>query len=143
MMIVGFTGTQNGMTHNQRRAFFEDTPIKAIMDVCYKVHHGDCVGSDADFHRIVRFKEVVPIVIHPPDRDIKRAFCVGNEMKEPKPYLERNHDIVDACDVLIACPKSTLEEMRSGTLGHRPVRTQAEETHIHNPTQRGRSHRRS
>ncbi len=34
---------------------------------------------------------------------------------ESKPYLERNRDIVDASEVLIACPSTREEVMRSGT----------------------------
>ena len=33
----------------------------------------------------------------------------------PKGYLDRNHDIVDAADVLIAAPSGTTEKRRSGT----------------------------
>ena len=35
--------------------------------------------------------------------------------KRIKPPLDRNRDIVDACDVLIATPKDFVEELRSGT----------------------------
>ena len=36
-------------------------------------------------------------------------------MYAEKRYLERNRDIVDACDILIACPRTLKEELRSGT----------------------------
>jgi hypothetical protein len=53
--------------------------------------------------------------VHPPTDDRKRAFCTGNGADwEPKPYLERNHDIVDETTILIACPNGE-ERMRSGT----------------------------
>lgn len=32
-----------------------------------------------------------------------------------KPPLKRNYDIVDACDILLAAPRTLTEELRSGT----------------------------
>jgi hypothetical protein len=55
------------------------------------------------------------IVIHPPLYDNKRAFCIGDEICSKKDYLDRNRDIVDNCDLLIATPKETTEVLRSGT----------------------------
>ena len=86
-----------------------------------EVHHGDCVGADSRIHQIVEFlnKEnpnyQIEIHIHPPTNNSKRRFHVGHMNYEAKGYLVRNHDIVDACDVLIACPKTTKEQQRSGT----------------------------
>jgi hypothetical protein len=36
-------------------------------------------------------------------------------MHECKEYLDRNHDIVDSSDLLIAVSESTVEVLRSGT----------------------------
>lgn len=80
------------------------------------MHHGDCVGADAQFHALVR--EILPdarIVIHPPLSDSKRAFCDGDETKEARAYLARNRDIVRDSDVLLAAPQSSEEILRSGT----------------------------
>ena len=62
----------------------------------------------------------IPIVIHPPVDSRYRAHCaqMGGKFTElsPKPYLKRNHDIVDACDALIVLPKDPeKKELRSGT----------------------------
>jgi hypothetical protein len=46
--------------------------------------------------------------------DSKRAFCQGDVVLTPRPYLVRNRHIVDASSVLIATPKGD-EELRSGT----------------------------
>ena len=55
-------------------------------------------------------------MIHPPNIKDKRAFCNDYRFSFPeKPYLERNHDIVDNSDVLIATPKESVEQIRSGT----------------------------
>ena len=52
----------------------------------------------------------VAVIIHPPEDPKLRAFCKGAERTEPeRPYLVRNHIIVDRCEMLLAAPKE-LEE---------------------------------
>lgn len=67
------------------------------------------------------------IVVHPPVDSKLRAWCgtkrgkddgkyrPANQHTEPRPYIERNHDIVDACDVLVAIPGTEEQGLRSGT----------------------------
>lgn len=99
-MIVGFTGTRKGMNIRQqaniRRFLLEHDVTEA--------HHGDCLGSDADFHLICNDMHI-PVVVHPPDDDRWRAYCHSPTILEPKPYLERDRDIVAVADVLLATPK--------------------------------------
>src|SRR5688572_8508535 len=110
-MKIGFTGTQIGMTQAQKKAVTEFLKSSKPEEV----HHGDCIGADEDFHNICLYLDI-PVVIHPPVKDSKRAFCKNyKEIRKSKEYLERNHDIVDETDCLIACPKSEKEELRSGT----------------------------
>lgn len=111
-MKIGVTATQTGLTTEQEfklGALLEQYPVTEL-------HHGDCVGGDAQADDIARAKDIA-IVIHPPIKSTKRAFKAqsGDCVWEPRPYLERNHDIVDQCDLLIALPKSSKEELRSGT----------------------------
>ena len=107
-MIAGFTGTQIGMTDKQKETF------KKLIEKCDELHHGDCVGADSDAHNIA--KELGKRVhIHPPINSSKRAFNDGDILNNPKEYLDRNHDIVDSSDFLIATPKGMNEELRSGT----------------------------
>jgi len=111
-MKVGFTGTQYGMTDHQKRA------VRELLGRLKpsEFHHGDCVGADEEAHEIVRSLPFeVKIVSHPPSNPKKRAFCKADEEREPKPYLERNRDIVDDTSVLVACPSSVKEVLRSGT----------------------------
>ena len=125
--ILGFTGTQIGMTHDQLMLFADI--ISDLQPVQF--HHGDCIGADKEAHGIVR--AILPncnIVVHPPVKGDKRAFCNADVILAPREYLERNRDIVDACDILIATPKSAKEELRSGTWAtvryaiksHKPVK---------------------
>src|SRR4030042_6607290 len=106
---VGFTGTQEGMSEFQKKSLFRFFSE----NVCEEFHHGDCVGADSDAHDIARALGLA-IHIHPPYNPAKRKRCVGGIIYPEKPYLGRNHDIVDACDVLIAAPKGG-EVLRSGT----------------------------
>lgn len=112
MIRVGFTGTQRGMTDAQKARvdlMFAEFGLDAV-----EFHHGDCVGADEEAHDLAD-NHAFDIVIHPPTDDSKRAFCSGSGADwEPKPYLDRNHDIVDETTVLIACPNGP-ERMRSGT----------------------------
>lgn len=111
---AGFTGTQNGMTVKQYGTFAK--LINRLKPT--EFHHGDCIGSDETATFMVwRFRctENTIIVGHPPDKNNKRAFSFADVWMEPKPYLERNTDIVSDTDYLIATPGGFEEELRSGT----------------------------
>ena len=117
-MKVGFTGTREGMTRNQRLALHKalDELTMGFLTI-EEFHHGDCVGADEQADEIA-WSYTDKIVIHPPIKDDLRAYCIhevgGVEILEPKEYLERDRAIVDACDILIAAPKSKKRE-KSGT----------------------------
>lgn len=111
---VGFTGTQVGMTPEQLTEvdvlLFNNLPTSVA-------HHGDCIGADAQFHHLSRLNGL-ELHGHPPLNPSKRAFCEfysTEEVEEEKDYLERDHDIVDQVDWMIACPRGFQEELRSGT----------------------------
>ena len=108
---VGFTGTQEGMTSVQR---FMVGRLLDTLDPSF-IHHGDCVGADAEVHDLAG-ELGIPVELHPPEDDAKRAFCAGARFEnKPLPYLERNHVIVIATDTLVAAPKEDAEVVRSGT----------------------------
>lgn len=111
-MIVGFTGTQKGMTALQYLAV---TNLFDQLDVD-EFHHGDCLGADQDAHDIANDLSK-KIVIHPPLNARARAFCSGTKTSilAAKEYLARNHDIVEASEVMIATPGEFKEQLRSGT----------------------------
>ena len=111
-MKLGFTGTRRGMSEWQKRRF------RAFLRHYRPVefHHGDCVGADAQAHRIVR--ETLPecrIVIHPGDIPRLRANCKGDIILSVFPCLHRNALIVSATDEMIAAPETDVEQQRSGT----------------------------
>lgn len=114
MVKAGFTGTRKGMTKFQIQCLeylLRDLRIEEL-------HHGDCVGADEEADVAARGSGV-PRVIHPPQEQSQQAYCQTTEgkiqVRNRKPYLERNHDIVDETDILIAAPGSTNEALRSGT----------------------------
>lgn len=135
-MIIGFTGTQSGRNNFQQKEVFN------LFDK-YKpttLHHGDCIGSDAethfDFMRWHVKNDFVEryIVIHPPVNSNKRAgvmlpykgtllfeelnnckFAIKIFHKEVFPYLERNRHIVEESEIIIATPKEVEHTLRSGT----------------------------
>ena len=89
---------------------------KLLLEPMEQFHHGDCVGGDAWAHDTVRIcLSRVSIHVHPPSNPVNRAYRVGNVTYEPRPYLDRNQDIVNASEIILAAPKGMREELRSGT----------------------------
>ena len=90
--------------------------LKKIAPGC-EFHHGDCVGSDKRA-AFLAHDAGLRLFEHPPTNRSKRAYVssfLESTKLPPKPYLERNHDIVDASDALFATPNTMEEVMRSGT----------------------------
>jgi hypothetical protein len=115
-MKIGFTGNRKGFTFAQNKTMgklFTSLSAQKIEEA----HHGDCVGSDLDFHFFVRnnLKKNVKIVVHPPCNSTLRAFCPGDKILDQKDYLVRNKDIVEQSDLIIATPAESKEKLRSGT----------------------------
>lgn len=122
-MKIGFTGSRNGMSNRQKLVFTseitdaDDNNIGGITEF----HHGDCKGADEWAHDLVFGITKAKIVVHPPKDPKDRAFVELHEDRVvagdlSKDYLDRNHDIVNRCDVLLACPAQIAEVTRgSGT----------------------------
>ncbi len=115
-MKIGFTGTQLGITAYQEMRLYDLLTAHFSQDgTPNEFHHGDCIGADAQAHDIA-LEIGYDIYIHPPEDTKKEAFKTNYTKKfHPKPYLERNKDIVDATVFLIAVPKPGPEHIRSGT----------------------------
>lgn len=108
-MIVGVTGSREPRTDKlviKLMAFFAKHNIEEL-------HHGDCTGWD---HQAFLVAESLGIktVSHPPDNPRMTACTNSTVILPAKPYLDRNKDIVNAVDFLIAAP-SCPERQRSGT----------------------------
>jgi hypothetical protein len=101
-VIVGFTGSRQGMTQAQREAV-----VEVLMEAT-EAHHGDCVGADREFHEICE-ELGIDVVLHPPTDPKLRAWCHATRVEEPRPYLERNRQIVKAAELMVATPKEKVE----------------------------------
>lgn len=113
MKHLGFTGTRNELSLAQHKK------LVLVLELCWQqeyriLHHGDCVGADASAHKLA-WAMGYEIIIHPPTDGRLRAYCLKGKVLEPKPYLDRNKDIVDQSSLLIACPQQRQEITRSGT----------------------------
>lgn len=121
-MRVGFTGTRGGMTSEQRQAFYRLICEIPELDA---FHHGACIGADEEAAVMVaeirensdmdaRGHVIVTHPCTPRGMVSEKAIAVSDETREPKPPLDRNKDIVNDIDILVACP-SGLEVHRFGT----------------------------
>lgn len=115
MNKIGFTGSRRGMTAVQKKAFLE--MLASVVPI--ELHHGDCVGADENAHDLAREFEaatgkLIKIVVHPPSNDKLRAYAIGDKVHKAKPYLERNHDIVDETEILWAFPNKDVTHIGSG-----------------------------
>ena len=120
-MNVGFTGTKAGMTNKQKAELerqlsyiFNQKPEQ------YFFHHGDCVGADVQAAAIAK-KIGYKIVGYPgfspkfPRLTGFRGFFPSDVTHPAEPFLDRNHKIVDAADIMFATPEQPEEVLRSGT----------------------------
>lgn len=108
-MHIGMTGTRFGLSGAQAEKFRE-----ILKETHGTLHHGDCVGADADCHDIAR-ELGWKIVIHPPYMDKLRANKKGDEIRKTDSHLRRNRAIVAESELLVAAPAADKETRRSGT----------------------------
>ena len=100
---LGFTGTLQGMSDAQRIAV--RSIVNAVQMSITSVHHGDCIGSDWDFHRIIRqdFSNI-GVCRHPPIAENYRAYCDWDWTQIPEEYLTRDREIVHHSTIMLATP---------------------------------------
>lgn len=113
-MNVGFSGSREGMNPNQRKKLVAILTLVRVVDQESTLHHGDCIGADAEAHDIAAGLGF-SICIHPPRNPQLRAHRkpVGSGTTfEPEEYLTRNRNIIFHCPMLIACPR---DDSRGGT----------------------------
>jgi hypothetical protein len=108
-LILGVTASRNGLSKKQKDWFLN----LVIIDRPIVLHHGACVGGDEFCHMVAMMysrENNIRVVIHPPedDRLMMDLDPWRNEpfvtILAPKSYLERDRDIVDACNRLVAMP---------------------------------------
>lgn len=106
---IGFTGTRRGMNEFQYNKV--NDLLKRLARIYQSLrdereliaHHGDCLGSDVQFHDLAADAGYYTHV-HPPVNSRLRAYAPGTYTDQPKSYRIRNQDIVRCADLLIATP---------------------------------------
>jgi hypothetical protein len=121
MYRVGFTGTSKGMTLKQVERVHECLlAIRQEHPEGVELHHGLCIGADEQAAAIA--KELgCRVVAHPgfnprnPEGRLYRSdWGENDEVRPEKPFIKRDHDIVDESERMIGAPLGP-EEVRSGT----------------------------
>jgi hypothetical protein len=98
--ILGFSGTRMGFSFFQRsfvQLFLQQNNIQVVL-------HGDCAGSDSEFHHEVRKWTKAEIWICPPIKNVVRAYENGDKIFPEKGYLARDRSIVHYSNLLLATP---------------------------------------
>jgi hypothetical protein len=103
-MILGFTGTRENLTDPQLGWLYEQ-----LEGADATVHHGACVGADLAVHKTALDNGLWVHVWPPTNMKLVAAECVTPEVGviyHPRmPYLNRNREIVNAAQELVALPK--------------------------------------
>lgn len=100
---VGFSGTRKGMTQEQRATF------RSLIQLLQpkEFHHGDCIGADCQADEMIHlYVPECEVIIHPPKSDKYRAYCPEGVLRDEKPYLDRNRDIVNETGLVIIVPET-------------------------------------
>ena len=112
---IGFTGTREGMTDKQKRVFLQ---ILTQFNDYSVFHHGLCLGADTEAHQLIRKHTNMAIYGHPGNNRSMQSLYLYSDCDYLSPAtgnIERNHAIIHRTDVLIACPFTKEEIIRSGT----------------------------
>lgn len=115
---IGYSGSRDGMTKMQMLSVYRYLAHVLLVNDWdsprIEFHHGDCAGGDAQAHVIATVLGCYTIG-HPPSNPAKRAWCLFDEIRTPKDYLARDWDIANETSELLATPKTTEPQPRSGT----------------------------
>lgn len=118
MYKIGVTASRYGLTHPQRAAvrmlLSAAVDLRGIGQHVLQLHHGKCVGGDEEM--LIIAKDLgIWTVAHPSIFSKWTSLVESDDTREALPPLERNHNIVDECNEIFACPNTVHEVLRSGT----------------------------
>lgn len=103
---LGITGTRDGMNKKQQAAFL--SVVSKLLEkypTLNNFHHGCCVGVDVESAKLVRDLYGFTVINHPPTNKSLVGDFIGDHEREDKGYFERNRDIVQESQVMIAITK--------------------------------------
>lgn len=113
MKSIGVSGTREGCNSAQWMELSSRLELAFVAGATFI--HGDCKGVDEEAHNIAR-RIGYTIEIYPPTDPKHRAFCEGDIVHPPAPYLERNELILLAADSMLIVPEKAPDDApRSGT----------------------------
>lgn len=110
-MRLGITGTREGCSEAQLEELFN--LMQELKPHVESFHHGDCVGVDGQA-ALIATELGMHTTCHPPTNPDHRAWHASDVTLEPKGYIERDKDIVDAVDIMVVVPLAD-NLPRSGT----------------------------
>lgn len=114
-MKLGFTGGPRKLTAVQ--TFVMHGWLVRELRGGDEFHHGDCVGADETAAGFVAelkpHRGTLTIVGHPSIDEKARAFTMCDHLWLPKDFLDRNRDIVNSTEILLATPNTAHEIRRS------------------------------
>ena len=104
------------MTSSQKYRVEAELKCHGVIEELH-AHHGNCIGSDAEFHAIVRREDpMARIFVHWPVNTYRCAFLHGDVDLPPKDFGVRDDDIIAAANLMLATPYECHEILRgSGT----------------------------
>lgn len=116
---VGFTGTSKGASPAQLKEL-EEKLVALKADGFDELHHGACIGADEQCAIIAKrlgFRLVAHLgTSKDPTNMLYRSEFTGNdELREAKPFIPRDKDIVNETERMLATPLTRAEITRSGT----------------------------
>lgn len=108
-MIVGFTGTRDGLTNIQLGWLYTTLETGKDGGTITEVHHGACVGADWAVHQAALGVDLKVHVWPPVNLKYAAPECLRSRLEvtiHPNmPYLDRDRQIVSATYGLVALPK--------------------------------------
>lgn len=115
---IGFTGTRAGATLQQLdrlESLLKDyKPADSSASSPLEFHHGRCVGADEQAWYVAMALGYRTIA-HPPIKSRFDAHTADDEVRPKRSYLDRNKNIVDETQLLLAAPRTFERTIRSGT----------------------------
>ena len=124
-ITIGFTGTRKGFSDKQREFVIDELNHVDDFQIFGEVTvvHGGCIGSDEDFHRLV--KEHYPqFKVHvrpgyssnnPNDLSNRFDYSDADKIYPPKSHFSRNRDIVESSSMLWGTPPTEVNLNKGGT----------------------------
>lgn len=111
-IILGFTGTRDGLTETQR-SIVRDVIDGHTVGKIRMLNYGMCIGADDEVWGIADAAGII-ITGHPSNILGMVVYRPCAFVCKPLPPLERNKNIVRSSGILLACPAGE-EIQRSGT----------------------------